>query len=251
MGHVAGFVPRRRCHYRSVLSLFFGGPSIPDQFESEPSSDSTRKRGSRKRRWWVTGISLFGLLAVIVALQDESGTSDSKRARAFSAGSGSSDSSSSTASTSASKEPNGAKTCDVIWNPGVDAVDSDADLYSIYLDLDRDGSACEADDPVRSNLVFRGIGGAPDEAAAKVAAAKVAAEAAAAQAAAEAEVAAKAAADQAAKSAADKAAKVSAPSSTYYANCSEAKATGAAPIYVGQPGYSTKLDRDKDGVACE
>ncbi len=23
------------------------------------------------------------------------------------------------------------------------------------------------------------------------------------------------------------------------------------PLYAGQPGYSTKLDRDRDGVACE
>ncbi|WP_426624790.1 excalibur calcium-binding domain-containing protein [Leifsonia sp. McL0607] len=41
------------------------------------------------------------------------------------------------------------------------------------------------------------------------------------------------------------------PSSTWYANCAEARAAGAAPIFVGEPGYSTKLDRDKDGVACE
>ncbi|GAB3758500.1 hypothetical protein GCM10027599_25940 [Yimella radicis] len=40
-------------------------------------------------------------------------------------------------------------------------------------------------------------------------------------------------------------------SSTYYANCSAVKAAGAAPIYRGQPGYSGKLDRDGDGVACE
>lgn len=186
----------------------------------------------------MTGIGVFALLALIGALQDKSGTSDSNPVRAFSGGSGSSESSSSTASTSPAKKADGAKTCDVIWKHGVDAVDSDADLYSIYLDLDRDGSACEADDPVRSNLALRGIGDAPDEAAAKVAA-----EAAAAKAAAEA----KSAADKAAK----KAAEVPAPSSTYYANCSEAKAAGAAPIYVGQPGYSTKLDRDKDGVACE
>lgn len=37
----------------------------------------------------------------------------------------------------------------------------------------------------------------------------------------------------------------------YYANCSEVKAAGAAPIYRGDPGYSSKLDRDNDGVACE
>lgn len=39
--------------------------------------------------------------------------------------------------------------------------------------------------------------------------------------------------------------------SGYYANCSAARAAGAAPLYAGQPGYSSKLDRDGDGVACE
>ena len=37
----------------------------------------------------------------------------------------------------------------------------------------------------------------------------------------------------------------------YYANCSEARAAGAAPIYSGDPGYRAGLDRDRDGVACE
>ena len=36
-----------------------------------------------------------------------------------------------------------------------------------------------------------------------------------------------------------------------YSSCSAAEAAGAAPLYAGQPGYSTKLDRDRDGVACE
>ena len=36
-----------------------------------------------------------------------------------------------------------------------------------------------------------------------------------------------------------------------YANCSEARATGAAPVRRGDPGYSRKLDRDGDGVGCE
>nr|WP_240194195.1 excalibur calcium-binding domain-containing protein [Gordonia sp. PDNC005] len=36
-----------------------------------------------------------------------------------------------------------------------------------------------------------------------------------------------------------------------YANCSEARAAGAAPLLQGQPGYRSKLDRDGDGVACE
>ena len=37
----------------------------------------------------------------------------------------------------------------------------------------------------------------------------------------------------------------------YYANCTAARAAGAAPIMRGQPGYASKLDRDNDGVACE
>ena len=39
--------------------------------------------------------------------------------------------------------------------------------------------------------------------------------------------------------------------STYYANCSAVRAAGAAPIMAGEPGYSSKLDRDGDGIACE
>ncbi|MDO4784521.1 MAG: excalibur calcium-binding domain-containing protein [Propionibacteriaceae bacterium] len=36
-----------------------------------------------------------------------------------------------------------------------------------------------------------------------------------------------------------------------YKNCAEARAAGVAPIKRGQPGYSRKLDRDNDGIACE
>ena len=36
-----------------------------------------------------------------------------------------------------------------------------------------------------------------------------------------------------------------------FANCSEARAAGAAPVRAGSPGYSRKLDRDGDGVGCE
>jgi hypothetical protein len=36
-----------------------------------------------------------------------------------------------------------------------------------------------------------------------------------------------------------------------YANCSEARSAGAAPVRRGDPGYSRKLDRDGDGVGCE
>ncbi|WP_326732543.1 excalibur calcium-binding domain-containing protein [Streptomyces phaeochromogenes] len=37
----------------------------------------------------------------------------------------------------------------------------------------------------------------------------------------------------------------------YYANCSEARAAGAAPIHRGEPGYGSHLDRDGDGVGCD
>lgn len=37
----------------------------------------------------------------------------------------------------------------------------------------------------------------------------------------------------------------------YYANCSAARAAGAAPLRRGEPGYREAMDRDKDGVACE
>lgn len=36
-----------------------------------------------------------------------------------------------------------------------------------------------------------------------------------------------------------------------YPNCAAARAAGAAPIRVGQPGYGRHLDRDGDGVGCE
>ena len=36
-----------------------------------------------------------------------------------------------------------------------------------------------------------------------------------------------------------------------YANCNAVRVAGADPIYKGDPGYSSKLDRDGDGVACE
>ncbi|MFK0172271.1 excalibur calcium-binding domain-containing protein [Streptomyces sp. NPDC090306] len=39
--------------------------------------------------------------------------------------------------------------------------------------------------------------------------------------------------------------------STYYANCTAVRAAGAAPIHAGEPGYSSSLDRDGDGTACE
>lgn len=40
-------------------------------------------------------------------------------------------------------------------------------------------------------------------------------------------------------------------SGVYYRNCDAVRAAGKAPLYRGQPGYSAKLDRDKDGIACE
>lgn len=37
----------------------------------------------------------------------------------------------------------------------------------------------------------------------------------------------------------------------YYKNCTEARAAGVTPIYAGEPGYRSALDRDNDGIACE
>ena len=39
--------------------------------------------------------------------------------------------------------------------------------------------------------------------------------------------------------------------STYYANCTAARAAGAAPVRRGQPGYGSHLDRDGDGIGCD
>ncbi len=42
-----------------------------------------------------------------------------------------------------------------------------------------------------------------------------------------------------------------APSNVTYKNCAAVRAAGAAPIRVGEPGFSTKFDGDGDGVGCE
>ncbi|RJQ90615.1 thermonuclease family protein [Amycolatopsis panacis] len=42
-----------------------------------------------------------------------------------------------------------------------------------------------------------------------------------------------------------------APAHSYYKNCDAARAAGVAPLHAGEPGYSRKLDRDGDGIACE
>lgn len=41
-----------------------------------------------------------------------------------------------------------------------------------------------------------------------------------------------------------------APFAQAYPNCAVARAAGAAPLYRGQPGYSSKLDRDGHNVNC-
>lgn len=42
-----------------------------------------------------------------------------------------------------------------------------------------------------------------------------------------------------------------APADVYYKNCDAVRAAGKAPLYRGQPGYDSHLDRDGDGIACE
>ena len=44
---------------------------------------------------------------------------------------------------------------------------------------------------------------------------------------------------------------ISSSSRAEFANCSQARAAGAAPVRVGDPGYGRHLDRDGDGVGCE
>ena len=39
--------------------------------------------------------------------------------------------------------------------------------------------------------------------------------------------------------------------SVYYRDCDAARSAGAAPMYRGEAGYRSALDRDGDGVACE
>ena len=36
-----------------------------------------------------------------------------------------------------------------------------------------------------------------------------------------------------------------------YRSCAAARAAGAAPVRVGDPGYGRHLDRDGDGIGCE
>jgi hypothetical protein len=41
------------------------------------------------------------------------------------------------------------------------------------------------------------------------------------------------------------------PGTVSFANCTEVRAAGAAPIHAGDPGWSTGFDGDGDGVGCE
>ena len=42
-----------------------------------------------------------------------------------------------------------------------------------------------------------------------------------------------------------------APAPVHFTSCKQAREAGAAPLYRGDPGYSSNLDSDNDGVACE
>lgn len=39
--------------------------------------------------------------------------------------------------------------------------------------------------------------------------------------------------------------------SVYFSSCKEARANGYSRMKEGEPGYSSNLDRDNDGIACE
>ncbi len=62
---------------------------------------------------------------------------------------------------------------------------------------------------------------------------------------------AKPAAAPSAASTSEAAEKAAGANAVYYANCTQAKAAGAAPMSRGEPGYRSGLDRDDDGVACD
>ena len=59
------------------------------------------------------------------------------------------------------------------------------------------------------------------------------------------------AAAAAAAAAAAQQAQQQAQQNTYYQNCTAVRKAGKAPLHTGDPGYSRKLDRDGDGIACE
>lgn len=42
-----------------------------------------------------------------------------------------------------------------------------------------------------------------------------------------------------------------APAAAPFANCTAARAAGAAPVYAGTPGYGKHLDKDGDGIGCD
>ncbi|WP_223879949.1 thermonuclease family protein [Paenibacillus spiritus] len=58
-------------------------------------------------------------------------------------------------------------------------------------------------------------------------------------------------ADSSRPSAADRSPSASSARTVTYANCDAVRAAGAAPLRRGEPGYSRRLDRDGDGVACQ
>lgn len=45
--------------------------------------------------------------------------------------------------------------------------------------------------------------------------------------------------------------KASGNSTVYFKSCKEARAAGYSDIKKGEPGYSSNLDRDGDGIACD
>lgn len=44
---------------------------------------------------------------------------------------------------------------------------------------------------------------------------------------------------------------VTAEENIHFSSCREAWENGYSDIHIGEPGYSSKLDRDGDGIACE
>ena len=126
-------------------------------------------------------------------------------------------------------------------------------VITLTVNHDSADAAASASASAAAEAAASAAASASASAAAASAAASASASAAAASASAAAEAAASAAAEQPAQEqpAQEPQSEPEEQARTYYANCTEAKAAGAAPLYRGEPGYRDKLDRDHDGIACE
>ena len=131
----------------------------------------------------------------------------------------------------------------VVDLPAATTTDNSAAEAAAKAEADAAAAKAKADAEAKAKAEAEAKAKAEAEAKAKAAAAaKAKAAKAKADAAAKAKAKAAAAAAAAAEDEAD---------DVFYENCTAVRAAGADPIRIGDPGYSRKLDRDGDGIACE